>query len=417
MQKERLRQNLLCIFWMVLASQVNINLFGSDFRISIACTLLPLYVLVLGEYPVWAVSAASAAGSFALRVTWVWLNTGVFSGAGYWQEMLFYVVYGLLTELWMRRLRFRVTVWTDLLPLCAIDFVSNLAELFCRGGGLLTVRALAGLGAVAVLRTVLVCVFRAALERQKFYLLKREHAERYERLMLLISRLHGEVVWMRKSASAVENTMNTAYGLYTRLQREESPAAQDALDIAKDVHEIKKEYQLITRGIQQALRTETEEDAMDFRELWRVLRGDLELTAAHAGVAVDWDVCLEADFRTRRQYALLSILRNLLDNAVEAAEGGTAHIRFSLRRDGDMDVFTVASRGKPISPEDQAHLFEPGFSTKINYATGQIGRGVGLCLVRDLTEEELGGTVKLEVRGPEAAFRVTVPAEKVEEPV
>ena len=37
----------------------------------------------------------------------------------------------------------------------------------------------------------------------------------------------------------------------------------------------------------------------------------------------------------------------------------------------------------------------PGFSTKINYETGQVSRGLGLSLVKDIVESELGGSISL----------------------
>lgn len=37
-------------------------------------------------------------------------------------------------------------------------------------------------------------------------------------------------------------------------------------------------------------------------------------------------------------------------------------------------------------------IFEPGFSTKINYETGEVNRGLGLSLVKDFIELRLGGT-------------------------
>ena len=220
---------------------------------------------------------------------------------------------------------------------------------------------------------------------------------------------------MQKNAAMVEQTMNTSYQLYTRLLGEGSPASAQALDIAKDIHEIKKEYHLITRGIGEALEEDPEDGPMEFRELWQLLSDDLRLTAKHLGVEAAWQVSLETNFQTRRQYPLLSILRNLLDNALEAAVDGRIAISFSARNEGSRVVFTVADRGRPISPESLEHLFDPGFSTKINYSTGQIGRGVGLCLVRDLVEQELGGTLTVRSGREETVFTVSIPKSELEE--
>ncbi|NMR85629.1 ATP-binding protein, partial [Vibrio parahaemolyticus] len=38
-------------------------------------------------------------------------------------------------------------------------------------------------------------------------------------------------------------------------------------------------------------------------------------------------------------------------------------------------------------------IFNPGYSTKINYETGEISRGLGLAIVKKIVEEELKGEI------------------------
>ena len=405
------RQVLACSLLVVLAAQINVSPFGSDFRISVAVVLLPLFALIFGKYPLLPVAGVSALGVFASRMLWSLLEHGVPNAAGYWPEMVFYLVYGALLYLYLRRTGFQTQGRGRFLVLIALDYAANLAETFCRGGDMATVRVQASLLLVAAIRTALVWCFQTALDYQNLYLLKREHAERYQKLVLLISRLRGELVWMEKSAAAIENTMNTAYQLYQQLQDE--PAGEQALTIAKDIHEIKKEYNLILRGINEALVTDLEDEAMSFRELWQILFDNLRLSAQHSGLTVDWDVRIETDFSTHKQYQLLSILRNLLDNAMEAAEGDRTEISFTAAEAEGSILLTVSNRGKPIRPENLERIFDPGFSTKINYATGQVSRGVGLSLVRDLVEE-LQGSIRAESRDGRTCFFITLPKSALE---
>ena len=62
-----------------------------------------------------------------------------------------------------------------------------------------------------------------------------------------------------------------------------------------------------------------------------------------------------------------------------------------------------------------SRIFSPGFSTKINYTTGQVKRGLGLSLVRDLAENELSGSVTAGCSGGLTFFTVTVPRAALEE--
>ena len=416
MNREAVRRGTICAAVMAFAAQLSLNLFSSELIISVAVVLPAFFAMIWGKYPVLPAVPLAGVGNFALRVAVNWLGTGVIAGRALWQEMVFYLVYGLLFACFCRRAGWSFGRWQQLLPLAGIDYLSNLAELACRGGGLLSLQMHLGLLAVAVLRTALVIGFWLVLRSQRLSLLKQEHAERYRHLLLLISRLKGEVIWMRKTSAMMEDTMTNAYQLYTRLQTKGIPDCVQALSLSKDIREIKKEYQLVIRGLSEAMEEDLDEGETDFRSLWQILFEAEQLTARHAGVQVDWDVSIETDFQTDKQFQLLSVLRNLIDNAVEAAVGGRIRIAFSARRQGDQQVFTVTNWGKPIPAESLPHIFDPGFSTKVNYATGQVGRGIGLCLVRDLTEQELHGAICVDACDDRTSFRVSIPTTSLEVP-
>lgn len=414
MERTSVRQVLLCSALTVFAAQISLRLFSGDFIVSVAAVLLPVFVMIWGEYPLLPAAALSAAGNLALRAAVSWLDTGAANIGGLWPEMVFYLVYGLLLFLLCRRTQWSFTSWRQIVPLAAIDYLSNLAELLCRGQGLRSPQVHLGLAVVAALRTALVFSVWLLLDSQRLSLLKREHAERYRQLLLLTSRLRGEIVWMRKSSAMMEDTMNTAYRLYAQLLAERHPASPQALAISKDIHEIKKEYLLVIRGLSEALEEDLPEDAAEFGKLWQILYDAERRAARHAGVTVDWDVRIETEFRTDKQFQLLSILRNLLDNAIEAAEAGHIRVAFSARRQGGRQVFTVTNWGRPIPQDALPHIFDPGFSTKVDYATGRVGRGIGLCLVRDLTERELQGTLRVDTEGGKTSFILSIPTTSLE---
>ena len=414
MERETIRRTALSALLMIAAAQFSLNLFRSQLLISIAVVLMPFFVMIWERYPVIPAALLAGVGNFALRVLIGWLGTGVLDGSGLWQEMVFYLVYGLLFYLLCRKTAWSFAGWRQLLPLVAIDYGSNLAELACRGQGLLSLQMHAGLLAVALLRTALVASLWLVLRSQRLTLLRQEHAERYRQLILLISRLKGEIIWMQKTSAMMEDTMNTAYKLYTRLQAQGVSDCVQALSISKDIHEIKKEYQLVIRGLSEAMEEDMEEETVEFRQLWQILFEAEQTNARHAGIQVEWEVDIATDFQTDKPYQLLSILRNLLDNAVEAASGGRIRIAFSARRQEDMELFTVTNWGKPISREMLPHIFDPGFSTKVDYTTGRVGRGIGLCLVRDLTEQEFLGSLRVDSGDDRTSFTVSIPTTSLE---
>ena len=104
---------------------------------------------------------------------------------------------------------------------------------------------------------------------------------------------------------------------------------------------------------------------------------------------------------------LVTILGNLLDNAMDAAADGPPPRRVELTVESDeegLDI-TVHDSGPGIDPADAENIFRYGFSTK---AAGPGGRGIGLALVRQAVRR-LGGTLTINGRRG-AKFEVFLPA-------
>lgn len=114
---------------------------------------------------------------------------------------------------------------------------------------------------------------------------------------------------------------------------------------------------------------------------------------------------------------LVTILGNLLDNAIDAAAAG------DFPRKVELDVeagpaaveFTVRDSGGGINPDSIDDVLQYGFSTKSpeGNAGGAHGRGVGLALVRQAVER-LNGTMTISNPGG-AQFHVLLPAPVPEE--
>ncbi|QQY79570.1 histidine kinase/DNA gyrase B/HSP90-like ATPase [Keratinibaculum paraultunense] len=76
----------------------------------------------------------------------------------------------------------------------------------------------------------------------------------------------------------------------------------------------------------------------------------------------------------------------------------------------------VIDDGSGIEDEDLPHIFSPGYSTKIDYETGQIYRGLGLTLIKDIVEIYLNGKIKVKSKfGKGTIFIIYIPAKELEE--
>lgn len=404
-----------CVLLVILAAQISLSPFGSDFKISAGVVLLPVFAFVLGRFPVLPVSLISGVGVFISRLLYSLLQDGAASPLEHLPEVAFYLVYGLCSWGYYEKINFSFDRWQSLLPLAAIDYLSNLCEMIFRPQSAFSLNIQLWLIAAALGRTAIIWAVWSVLQYQSVSLLRREHAVRYKNLVLLISKLRCEVIWMDKNASMIESTMSDAYSLYRQLSEQGLPQSSQALKIATDIHEIKKEYKVITQGISQALQSDLGSEPMSLRQLWQLLRENTDRQAASQGRSIDWHVSIPFDFYVKKQYQFLSIFRNLLDNALEASSSQKIRLDFSLKAEGDNLAFTLANDGPEIKPENLSRIFSPGFSTKINYTTGQVKRGLGLSLVRDLAENELSGSVTAGCSGGLTFFTVTVPRAALEE--
>ena len=404
---------------IILAAQLSMNLFIADFKISIAVICIPVFLFLTEGFPLIPVTICSAIGVFALRTLMYWFQYASLDRTAFFlPEAGFYICYGLLLFGCTRTLKGTfLNKNLAVIPLIFIDYGANLAELLLRiRMDAFEPKAQAGILLVALLRTAVIWCILTIFERYRLLLLKQEHEERYHRLLMLISKLDGEVIWMRKNTALIEETMRTSYKLFENLRSSgaEPGLASSALSVAKDIHEINKEYLLIMRGISEALDEELKSDGMHLEELLLLLKDAMALVAKEQ----DKELLLTLEYAdnpyTDRHYALMSIFRNLFINAIEAAAGQQVRIVLSeASRDADY-IFSITDYGTGIEPDYMDQVFHTGFSTKINYTTGEVNRGLGLNLVQDLVENSFSGRIALESRPGKTTFTITIPKVQLE---
>ncbi|MER5548473.1 sensor histidine kinase [Streptomyces sp. NPDC002589] len=132
--------------------------------------------------------------------------------------------------------------------------------------------------------------------------------------------------------------------------------------------------------------------------------------AAERGVRVvlDDDSVLGADPPHLRR--LLTIVGNLLDNAIDAAAGGWPpasgrEVRLTLIEGEERVTVRVGDTGPGIPLGTSASIFEDGWSTRPSRGTAR--RGLGLALVHRLVQRH-GGTITVS-EGPGAVFTAVLP--------
>ena len=389
----RLKLRLLSAALMIFVAQLDINLIINGFRISLAIIFLPVFAFLSKGFPVFSVTAIAAPGILLVRCIVEWLHGGDFLQAfwSYSPEMMFYLSYGALFAFYAWLVPMQRFSVVRLIPLIGIDMISNLFEICIRlGHDALSPTVLLRLLIVALGRTAVAAICLAALDAYGVFILHRDDRLRYRKLLLLTSQLKSEV------------------------GEQAQQLAQKALTVAKDIHEIKKEYYLIMSGISSALETDQEENGMWLKNILQIVQDSMRRAFEKDGKKVRIDIALQKNFYTDKHYYLMSVLRNLVNNAAEAAGEERADVLVEQKEENGDCVLQVHDNCGGIAPEYLPTIFEPGFSTKINFETGKVSRGLGLSLVKDIVEEELGGVISVKSQNGCTDFTIRIPRENLE---
>jgi two-component system sensor histidine kinase YcbA len=226
----------------------------------------------------------------------------------------------------------------------------------------------------------------------------------------------SELYYLNKSSQDIERVMEDSYWLYKHLHArgEADPSAVQALAVARNIHEVKKDYHRVAAGIEAILHPSSTVKGLRLAEIFFIIEQNTRRYLAGIDKKIAITFSYEFDFVSDQHYAIVSILDNLIINAVEAC-GETGVIRVTERTEAGEIVFAVEDNGCGIKAEDFDLLFAVGYSTKFSPDTGKMSTGLGLSHVKNLTEM-LDGTVTVASEAGMTRFTVTLPMHAIISP-
>lgn len=134
--------------------------------------------------------------------------------------------------------------------------------------------------------------------------------------------------------------------------------------------------------------------------------------AAERGVELSVDPSSQVNGSALPPRDLLTVVGNLVDNALEAvagvAAGAPRRVRVLVRQEEDTVVVEVSDTGPGLTPDQAAAAFRRGWSTKPGP-----GRGVGLSLVRQVTQRYGGDYGISAASGGGAILTVRLPVPRL----
>ncbi|HAK73854.1 MAG TPA: histidine kinase, partial [Sporomusaceae bacterium] len=169
--------------------------------------------------------------------------------------LLYYVVFGILFKL------LAIRTFIDNLPVAVLlltvtDALSNLAELVFRP----TLQAvsfdliLASIVSAGLVRSIITVYGYVLLKHYHAFVLEQNQLKHYAELTMMTAKLKTELFYLQKSSQDIENVMERSYWLYNQLNHSESETecresnAASALEVAREIHEVKKDYAAVISG-------------------------------------------------------------------------------------------------------------------------------------------------------------------------
>jgi signal transduction histidine kinase len=191
---------------------------------------------------------------------------------------------------------------------------------------------------------------------------------------------------------------NAVYFLQTVLS-DADETTREYLGIIKD--EI-GDAERIVADLLDAVRTKPPQpETVDLRAL---IERVLQKLAVPAAVAIRLDLPAELPTPRLDPLQMGQVFRNLLTNGIDAMPDG-GRLEIIARRQGNEVIVAVKDDGIGIAAEHQARLFQPLFTTKPRRI------GLGLVVVKNLTEAN-GGRVTVDSDpGRGTTFRLSLPSE------
>jgi two-component system, sensor histidine kinase YcbA len=401
----------------VLFGELKYVPFHSEFRISFGSAVFFFLLLWLQDTPI---PLASALAGGAVVLFRVWLDYILAPGSfNVWASLLthlpsltFYLTFGFVLTAGRVRRYLNIPLVLGLIGFSA-DFLANLTELFVRkslaaGASLFPFEPREDylLFILAFVRSFFVVGFFNMIQIGHLREISREQRLRFEKLLLISSDLHMESLYLKKVMGHIEQVTRDGYNLYRdlkplekhgQLPQADPPLSMRALSIAEEVHEIKKDSQRILSGVSRIIEQETVVDQMTIKEIVALAIGANKKYAEMLEKNITFTSAVHTYLVTDKIYALLSVINNLLSNAVEAIEQ-QGEISVRVQQEKENLTFRISDSGGGIAGGDKPYIFIPGYTTKYD-SKGNPSTGIGLAHALQIVNE-YGGKLEVEQGQP-----------------
>lgn len=411
---------ILVVVVTVIATELFIVTDIGPFRFSIGTVVFIYAILSLNHLLIIPTAALVAVSTLLLRVGldyffWLPRDYFTFMMAHQYSGVVYFMLLSIILRIGGIREGARRFSAPLLFYLGGAVAVSNLVEALVR----VSYSEIFALGNMIILilmsavQVFLVTSLVNISQFQKTLVLDEQERVSYEKMLIVASELYDELFYMQKSMENIENIMAKSYNLHKQLKElklADRSLERSALEVAEEVHEVKKDTVRILAGLGEVLKIRKEKPVMNLSELLDLVIKTNRSYSQSLNKKIQFNLRIEQDLEVGQIYPLLAILNNLVSNAVEAisAEG---YVRLKVRLKGKIIRVFVCDNGEPVKECDRVLIFEPGYTTKFS-ADGVPSTGIGLAYVKGLVEN-FRGRVLFQERPPEKCFIILIPVSSI----
>lgn len=397
MNSARIRNIFIICIVSTLMGQFYISPFNTDFRLTLVVFFISLFLLYFNDYNIIFISVSVGICTFLFRSFIFYLEHDVIFSKVIIQfipVLVYYFFFGLLFKV----LKIRESSNQPLnmfFYLLIADSIPNIMEISIRRiwnpidfGNVINQIILIG-----IIRTTAVLVVYYWV---KYYLNKFQESERskyYRESIMLISKLKTELFFLKKSRNNIEDLVSYTHHNYETTKDAKSKAS--FLKIAKDIHEIKKDYLRVITGMDSVFSSETNIKYMSNKDIFNILEDNALKLIKSKNKNIIFTASYDEIFLTDKFYSLISILNNLIINSIDAIDlYGEIKLRFGSA-DNNI-IFVVEDTGEGIPKDKLDIVFREGYTTKYDSETGIMSTGLGLAHVYNIVTEYFNGKINIE---------------------
>lgn len=403
---------VLMIVTVPLAGELKFYPFNETFRIGFGAPVMFFYLLFLQKgsfiFPGFLTGAAVVLFRVTLDLITGNMENAWLSFQHHFPTFFFYFTYACLFQL-VDVKRFRN--WSFLIGLIGLftELVSNGIELLLEYLVLkstISFSEVIDMVMIAFIRCFIVVSFFNMVKLYEAQSREKHIRKQNEHMLMLISNLYEEAVYLNKTLKNAETVTKESYQLYRSLKEIDKGMSQRMLRVAGEIHEIKKDNQRIFAGLSKLITNESDKDYMSIVELIQLIVHSNEKYSLSLGKQIVFTYSIKGNHSDYHVYTVLSLINNLAANAVEAIEeSGSIHIEV-LEQDKMVEC-NVYNSGSFIPEKYRKVVFEPGFTSKYD-KYGNPSTGIGLAYVKEAVTN-FGGDIVFENETDGVVFSIKLP--------